>query len=59
MTWYSIEACDSNMHQDLCNNIVLSGGNTLFEGFQQRLRKEVKDLATPGFKVDIHAGENR
>eukprot|EP01084_Bolivina_argentea_P175433 303813_1 len=36
----SIVACDVDIHRDLMTNIVLSGGNTMFNGINQRLMKE-------------------
>eukprot|EP01084_Bolivina_argentea_P039865 73662_1 len=37
----SFNECDVMIRKELYNNIVLSGGNTMFYGFQQRLRKEL------------------
>ena len=37
----SIKKCDYDIIQDLYSNIVLSGGNTLFEGIGDRLEKEL------------------
>lgn len=33
------------MRRELYNNIVLSGGTSMFEGIQARLQKEVSDMA--------------
>ena len=43
----SISACDKDVQPELWSNIVLSGGNTLFQGFEERLRKELQDLTPP------------
>lgn len=37
----TIKTCDINIRKDLSANIVLSGGNTCFEGFAKRLHNEV------------------
>jgi actin, other eukaryote len=37
----TIKTCDINIRKDLSANIVLSGGNTLFEGFAHRLKQDV------------------
>ena len=36
---------DIDVKKDFCENIVLSGGSTLFEGFSERLIKEVSIIA--------------
>ncbi|KAK8876107.1 actin [Tritrichomonas musculus] len=40
----SIQACDSHMQPELLKNICLAGGNTMFEGFSQRIENEIKKL---------------
>jgi actin beta/gamma 1 len=40
----SIKKCDADIHAELLNNIVLSGGNTLTHGLDARLIKELKVL---------------
>jgi len=37
----TIKTCDINIRKDLSANIVLSGGNTMFDGFAKRLTNEV------------------
>lgn len=37
----TIKTCDINIRKDLSANIILSGGNTMFEGFAKRLQNEV------------------
>ena len=37
LTWASIQACDIDIRKDLCKNIVLSGGSTMYEGLAERL----------------------
>ena len=36
------EACEIDLRRDLFNNIVLSGGNTMFPGLAERLECELK-----------------
>ena len=36
---------------EICTNIVLSGGNTMFEGLEQRLTKEIIYLAPARVKL--------
>ena len=40
----SIKKYDEDIRKDLYGNIVLSGGNTLFPGFAERMEKEIKVL---------------
>jgi actin len=37
----TIKTCDINIRKDLSANIVLSGGNTMFDGFARRLHADV------------------
>jgi actin-related protein len=37
----SIQSCHEGIRKELFSNIVLSGGNTLFEGFSERITKEI------------------
>ena len=45
-----IKSCDYDQRNDLYSNIILSGGNTMFEGFAERFVKEIKKLA--GYKYE-------
>jgi actin-related protein len=36
------------MRRELANNIVVAGGNTMFDGFLERLTREITFLAHPG-----------
>lgn len=44
-TYRSIQLSDVDVRKDLYQNIVLSGGTTLFAGLPERLTKEVQKLA--------------
>ncbi|CDS03258.1 hypothetical protein LRAMOSA00660 [Lichtheimia ramosa] len=54
----SINNCDIDLRPLLFNNIVVTGGNSLFPGFNERLNYELPMLA-PGSKVKIHAVGNQ
>jgi len=49
MCFSSIMACDVDMDvkKDLCQNLVCSGGSTMYEGLPERLGKEIAALAPP------------
>ena len=46
-----IRQCDPEIQPTLFRNIVLSGGNTLFSGLQERLTHEVHHLTTREVRV--------
>lgn len=58
-TWTSIAASDIDVRKDLCKNIVLSGGNTMFEGFADRLKAELVLLAPSGAEIRVVAAADR
>lgn len=49
----SIKACDVDIRKDLYENIVLSGGSTLFPGLAVRLDKEIRALAPSSVKINV------
>eukprot|EP00698_Gefionella_okellyi_P019904 TRINITY_DN6173_c0_g3_i1.p1 TRINITY_DN6173_c0_g3~~TRINITY_DN6173_c0_g3_i1.p1 ORF type:complete len:378 (-),score=99.01 TRINITY_DN6173_c0_g3_i1:143-1276(-) len=59
LTYESIMKCDVDIRRDLYNNIVLSGGSTLFPGLAERLQKDVAAMAPTGVKVKVTAAEER
>ena len=40
----SIQQIDVEIRKDLYSNIILAGGNTMFEGLPERLTKEIQKL---------------
>jgi len=59
MIFESIMKCDIEMRKDLYNNIVLSGGSTMFNGIVQRIQKEILSLAPDSTKIQIIAPPER
>jgi len=51
----SILKCDRNMKRELYENIILSGGNTLFPGLDIRLQNEIKPIAPIRTEVRVTA----
>eukprot|EP01083_Nonionella_stella_P178454 630410_1 len=49
----SIEACTREMHGMLYSNILLCGGNVLFENFTERLESEIRRLAPCQHSVQV------
>jgi actin len=51
----SITRCDADIQKDLYGNIVLAGGSTMFQGFPERVEKEIIALAPATMKVKVVA----
>jgi actin beta/gamma 1 len=47
ITFQSIMKCDADIQSDLFANILLSGGNTMFAGIEERMTKEINTLVFP------------
>jgi len=59
LTYDSIQKCDIDIRKDLYTNVVLSGGTTMFIGIDNRLKKELTQLAPASAKVKIVAPPER
>jgi len=55
----TIQACDIDVRRDLYENILLSGGSTMFPGLNDRITKEVKNLANASVNVKCIAPAER
>ncbi|XP_070580858.1 actin-1-like [Ptychodera flava] len=55
----SIMECDLDIRRELYSNIVLSGGTSMFHGFEDRLHKEITSLAPSGVDIKIVAPPER
>ena len=53
MIFQSIMKCDMDVRKDLYNNIILSGGSTMFPGVPERLMKELSSLVPSSAKVNV------
>jgi actin-related protein len=59
LTYQSIMKCDVDIRKDLYNNIVMSGGTTMFNGIAERMQKEIKALAPDSMTIKIIAPPER
>jgi len=59
LTFNSIQKCDIDVRRDLFSNVVLSGGTTMIEGIDARLRKDISALAPPSAKIKVVAPPER
>ena len=48
-----IQKCNINVKKDLYNNICLGRGNTMFNGFAERFKKEINDLVPESMKKEV------
>ena len=55
----SIMKCDMDIRKHMYSNIVLSGGNMMFPGIDERMVKEITALAPPTVKVNVIAPPER
>lgn len=53
LVWDSISRCDIDIRKSLLHNVVLSGGSTMFRGFQERLTRELKGFAPTASQANI------
>jgi len=54
-----INKCDIDIRKDLYENIVLSGGTTMFPNLPERIEKEITALAPTAMKIKIVAPPER
>ena len=59
ITFSSIMKCDISLRKELYQNIVLSGGSTMFPGIAERMKKELVDLAPTTMQIKIIAPPER
>jgi actin-related protein len=59
LTYGSIMKCDIDVRRELYNNIVLSGGSTMYAGIGERMTKDIVALAPPSMKVKVTAPPER
>ncbi|MEA2070273.1 MAG: actin, cytoplasmic 2 [Asgard group archaeon] len=55
----AINKCDVDLRRELYQNIVLSGGSTMFSGLKERLHKELTEQVPEGIEVKIIAPPER
>jgi actin-related protein len=59
LAFNSIQGCDIDDRRELYENMVMSGGSTMFEGIPERLEKEMIALAPAKIQVKINAPAER
>eukprot|EP01090_Pellita_catalonica_P022514 TRINITY_DN8782_c0_g7_i1.p1 TRINITY_DN8782_c0_g7~~TRINITY_DN8782_c0_g7_i1.p1 ORF type:complete len:374 (+),score=63.94 TRINITY_DN8782_c0_g7_i1:251-1372(+) len=51
MVYNTISKCNSDVHRELYNSIIVTGGNSLLPGFSERLNKELFEIVSQKFKL--------
>jgi len=59
ITFNSINKCDIDVRRNLYENVVLSGGTTMFQGIGERMTKELSVLAPSTMRVKVVAPPER
>lgn len=59
LTYESIMECDIDVRRDFYQNVVLSGGTTMYPGLCERLSNELSALAPASVKVKVNAPPER
>jgi len=59
ITYQSIMKADVDIRKDLYQNVVLSGGTTMYEGIGERMTKEIQCLAPSSMQVKVIAPPER
>ncbi|KAJ5079489.1 actin-7-related [Anaeramoeba ignava] len=59
MIYDSIFKCDLDLRNQLFENILLTGGSSLFPGIVERIKSEIAKLAPDSLNINIDAPSNR
>ena len=59
LVYNSIMECDLDVRKALWENIILSGGNTMFDQYSERLELELKALAPPSIHLKVVSQPDR
>ena len=59
LAWASVSNSDIDVRKDLCKNVILSGGTTMYSGISERLKQELEALAPAGSEFRIVATPDR
>jgi len=59
LAWSSVQAADVDTRKELCKNIIMSGGSTMYEGIADRLKTELKLKAPQDAEIRIVASADR
>lgn len=55
----AVQRCEPELRRELFGNLILSGGNTMFEGMAERLWQEVHARAPSNMRVKVISPPDR
>ncbi|RWS04395.1 actin-related protein 6-like protein [Dinothrombium tinctorium] len=55
---HSVESLPEEVRPHMYENILLTGGNSCFQGFKERIYKDVRSMANYLYDVNVHLTEN-
>merc|ERR1711957_539406 len=56
---HAVSASDIDVRRELCKNIIMSGGSTMYEGMADRLKQELVNRAPSGAEIRVVAAADR
>ena len=59
MTIEAVQSCDMDIRKEVLQNIVLTGGNTLLNGFSQAFEHKLLEIAAANAKVKVVNGSSK
>ncbi|OMJ73835.1 hypothetical protein SteCoe_27385 [Stentor coeruleus] len=59
LAYNSAVKCDADIRRQLCGNIILSGGNTMFPKIKEKLNRDIKSLAPSNIDIVVKAPPER
>ena len=59
LAWASVTASDIDVRKELCKNVIMSGGSTMYEGIPDRLKSELVSKAPSGAEIRVVAAADR
>merc|ERR1712228_1032856 len=59
LAWASVTASDIDVRKELCKNVIMSGGSTMYEGIPDRLKSELVNKAPSGAEIRVVASADR
>jgi len=59
LAWASVTASDIDVRRELCKNVIMSGGSTMYEGIPDRLKQELINKAPSGAEIRVVASADR
>lgn len=59
MVTEAINRSDLDIRKDLFANVLLAGGNTCLKGMEERMQKQIPDIAPQGLRVKVLHGADQ